>query len=257
MVVDLEKLNKARAKLAEWDGKFSGKTKVRNRTNLLTGLLQHKDGSSFRGTSGTSRSGEVIYYYVNDKNKISVGAEKIEKSILKAIECYKNDEEIQQYVIEATAQISTHLTVLDNQASDLRAKMADLKRREKKLIEMTMERSSADAIVWLETQLKELGADRESFGNGIARLERERVAMEANRPDTKNMKASLEFVFKNFNKVEPAVQRNFLRQVLEKVVVSDKNKVEMYWRFPEVEKIFSQSCDNPGERFAYAEKWGG
>lgn len=88
-------------------------------------------------------------------------------------------------------------------------------------------------------------------------LERERMVLAETEPDPKNIKETLEFVFKNFKKAEPSVQRNFMRQVFEKIVVLNKYKVQVHWRFPEIKKTDSMTaCGSGGIGFALGRKLG-
>ncbi len=107
-VVDLEKLTLARNKIRELDEKFGRRTKVQSRNYLLTGLLKAEDGSPFQGISGTSKTGEKKYYYINKQTKyFSLPAEELEDAVVRAIGCFKNEDEVKSYVSDALKQITS------------------------------------------------------------------------------------------------------------------------------------------------------
>ena len=100
--------------------------------------------------------------------------------------------------------------------STLKEQLQSAKRRENELMDTFLgQPKSTRTTQWLDKRLADLEDERKGIEVGIARLERERVALAASEPDPKNVKATLEHVFKNFGKVEPSVQRNFVRQVFE------------------------------------------
>ncbi len=254
-VVDLGKLSRARAKVKEWDG-FIRKTRVKKRTNLLTGILVHEDGSSFRGLSGTGRSGKKSFYYWTDKHRFGINAVELEAAVINAIACYKDDDEVSQYTAEAVRQLSWNITGIDNQIANLKSRATEVKKKEGKLIETILEKPTESVANWLEIKLKELQEERKVIGAGIQKLEREKIAIESSMPNPKDMKKTLQFVFENFGKSEPSVQRNFMRQLFQKIVVSEKNKVKLYWRFTESTKPLPPGCDAGGQGFALGQNWG-
>lgn len=256
-VVDSVKLAAARDRLLEFRTRFNGKTKVRKRSYLLSGLLAHTDGSTFHGRSGTSKTGERHFYYWCRKKKISIGADELEKAVVKAIACYKNEQEIQKYTSEAVAQISTGLDLVQVQIVLMRKMRSELKRKEGKLLDTLLEGAGGNAFQWLEGQLKNLKDECESLEKKIHRLEREKSVMEQHLPNPKNMQKMLEFVFLNFADAEPSVRRSFMRQVFDRIEVSDNNEVKLFWCFPEIKKPPPEPDQGAGGNgFAYEEKWG-
>lgn len=256
-VVDLEKLYAAREKLTEWDAMVT-KTRRRNRTNLLAGILVHADGTPFRGTSGTRKDKELEYYYRHDKRKITLNAEELEQKIIDGLACYQNEREVQEYIAEATRQLHSNAETIDHQVLKLKDQIKEIRKREAGILDaMTGANKTARTGKWLDERLQEIEKERAEAEAGIHRLEREKQAVLASRPDPRNVKATLEYVFQNFRKAEPAVQRNLMRQVFEKIVVENKHQVKAYWRFPEIAKpAFPEACGAGGSGFSLALKWG-
>ena len=232
-VVDLAKLERARLRLTEWD-QSGNKTRRRNRTNILHGLIQYEDGSEFKGNSGTARNGEMISYYQNRKHGVSLIADELEAKIIESISCYKDDQEIQGYVSEAVRQFSKGIESLQTQIGQLQGDLRDLCDRERGLVDGLKHVPSNRVASFLEEQLNKIDADRKQLEVGIARLEREKLGLQGDLPNPRNMKATLQFVFENFGKAEGAVKRNFMRQLFEKIVVYSDNRVGLFWRFPEM-----------------------
>jgi len=72
------------------------------------------------------------------------------------------------------------------------------------------------------------------------------------------MQKTLEYVFLNFADAEPSVRRSFLRQVFDRIEVTDDNQVKLFWRFPEIKNPPpNPDCGSGGNGFAYRQKWGG
>lgn len=256
-VVDPSKLAAARARLLEFQTRFNGKTKVRKRTYLLSGLLAHSDGSTFHGRLGNSKTGEKYFYYWCKKKKISISADDLEKEVVRAIACYKNEQEIQKYTSEAVAQLSTSLDMVQDQIETMRKRLGELKQKEGKLLDAFLAGKGGSAIEWLEGQLKNFKGECESLETKIHALEREKSFVEKHLPNPKNMQKTLEYVFLNFADAEPSVRRSFLRQVFDRIEVTDDNQVKLFWRFPEIKN----PPPNPdrgsgGNGFAYQVKWG-
>jgi prefoldin subunit 5 len=215
----------------------------------LTGILEYKDGSSFRGTSGTSANGEKSYYYINDRHKISIGAEKLEKAVIDSLACFKDDEEVQGYAKEAIQQMASGFEIIDDQVRTLRTSLGEIKKRELGLIDALSTGAKIENVsAWLQDQLGTIKDERTEVERSIERLEREKAAIEAHSPSARNMKKTLSYVFEHFGKAEPSVQRNFIRQVFDKIVVCEKNVIKLFWRFAD--------CDAGGEKFALGREWG-
>ena len=102
---------------------------------------------------------------------------------------------------------------------------------------------------WLEQQVSEAGQEKAQIENSIDVLTREKAAIERSRPSLRNMKKTLEFVFTNFSKAKPSEQRNFFREVFDKIVVFGQNQIRLVWRFAE--------SGFGGEMFALEKEWGG
>lgn len=64
--------------------KGMGKNTKVKRVSPLSGLLQHSDGTTYRGFSGTGRT-QTSYYYRNDKHKINIRADLIEADAAKIV----------------------------------------------------------------------------------------------------------------------------------------------------------------------------
>lgn len=257
-VVDPLKLASARERLQEFKTRFNGKTKVRKRNYLLSGLLIHSDGSTFHGRLGNSKTGEKYFYYWCKKKKISIPADDLEKEVVRAIACYKNEQEIQKYTSEAVAQLSTSLDIVQDQIESMRKRLGELKRKEGKLLDTLLEGTGGNAIQWLEGQLKNLQGECESLEKKIHSLEREKSVVEQHLPNPKSMQKTLEYVFLNFTDAEPSVRRSFLREVFDRIEVTDGNQVKLFWRFPDLKNPPPiPDCGSGGNGFAYDENWGG
>lgn len=242
----------------EWDS-FSKKTRVRQRTYLLTGLLQHQDGSPYGTTGGTSKTGAKKYYYRNDKHKLSIDADKLEEKVIQAISAYQDDAEIKEYVLEATRQLQSNVAVLDKQIVTLKDQLKENKKKEDDLMGALLSQKKTERTSeWLDRRLAELEQERKDLETNIVRMERERTVLADSEPDLQNVKATLEYVFKNFKKAEPSIQRNFMRQVFERIVVMSKQQVKVFWRFPEIAKPIPSiaACGGGGNGLALEKDWG-
>lgn len=66
--------------------------------------------------------------------------------------------------------------------------------------------------------------------------------------EAKHFKKSLKVVFDRLEASEPSVRRGIVRQLIEKITVYRKNKVEIRWRV---------LCDTGGGMFDFDKEWGG
>lgn len=259
-VVDLDKLGRARAKLDEWD-KLGNRTRNKNRVNFLAGLLQCEDGSLFAGDGGgTSANGKYLPSYKNKLHGISLKAELIESKVIEAISCYKNDDEMFSYFSSAVAQINQSSDVVQEQITHLKSQLREIQTRERELSSSITKMTSERVTAFLEEQLSQIDRERNEAEQGIVRLDAEKAAIQTRLPNLKNMKDMLEFVFKNFDKAEDAVKRNFMRQLFEKIVVYKDNQIGLFWKFADEssgsEPIVPPVCDTGGHDQGLKNKWG-
>ncbi len=135
---------------------------------------------------------------------------------------------------------------------ELRQRQQEIKIKEAKLDAVFVQKEPSEALTWLDGRLKDIRTEKEELSSALDRLEREKQVLMNNQPNPREMKQTLEYVFKNFRKVEPSIQRNFLRQVFDRIEVGKDYKVHLFWRFPELEN----ACDTGGEGFVLANKTG-
>jgi len=78
------------------------------RIYLLTGLLKYEDDSNFEGLSGTSKTGNRYYYYINRGNNLTVNAIEIEQAVINGFKrVFADNKELEACVILNTLEISS------------------------------------------------------------------------------------------------------------------------------------------------------
>ena len=88
-----------------------------------------------------------------------------------AIAFYQNDEEVKDYVAQATTQLRSNVTVLDKQMAVLKDQLHGNKKREEELTDALLAQKKYDRPgQWLDKRLAEL--ERKGIETGISRLER-------------------------------------------------------------------------------------
>ncbi len=222
------------------------------RIYILSGFLYFEDDSSFVGQSGTARKGNIHYYYYNKKNKVSLSAPDLEKSVIKSMRIFENDEKMIAYANELKKDSFTKLDFVKQQILKIEKELKGVRKKENDLMDNLNSMSSSGTvrvIEWLDQQLKEIEERKIVLQKNIVELEKEQDNLADKYVDAKSLKYSLSVVFDKLDSAAPDVQRGIVRQLFKKITVSKNNKVNIDWRIP--------CCGQGGEIASYRNEWGG
>ena len=167
-----------------------------------------------------------------------------------ALRMFENDEKMVAYANEINRTTFSKVEFAERQMKEVSKELKKLSEEEAGLGDRlgSVADASGSVLKWLEKQLGEIEAKRNSLMQSHRELQLELDRLSTLSMEAKHLKKSLKVVFDRFERSEPAMQRGILRQLIEKVVVYRGNKVEVRWRVP---------CDEGGRRFDLKEEWGG
>lgn len=253
-VVPIDLFQRVQDTIKELEDGRSRQNRLGTRVYLLTGLLQHEDESKYRGLSGTSKTGDRHYYYWNEKNKISINAEKIEDAVLQSLkQAYENDEELDSYLKDIQYAKVSNLDIICSQIQNLEAELRSIATDDGKLLEQLKSAAKSSgtskAIQWLEQQVSVNEERKLELETQILELQRDRSVLERSSTDRGHFRTAVSKLFHTLTKADPVHKRGFLRQVFKKIEVCSDNVVKISWGIP--------ACDSGGLEFFSGNEWGG
>ena len=208
------------------------------RVYLLTGLLYHSDGSSFRGLSGKSRLGSRRYYYYNETHKLSIAALEIEKAIFASLKAaYENDAELSDYMGQIERHRFSQLDCINQQIKSVKNELKKLTDQDQMLISnfasATTGGTTPKTLQLIEEQITKNEILRSEYEGRLAAMEKEKDNLGGSTVNAKKLRSRLENVFSQMLKDDPAKQRNFLRAIFKKIEISGDAQVKLTWAIPE------------------------
>lgn len=224
---------------------------VRHNYVLNRGLLWcGKCGAEMEGICATGRKG-IRYYYYRCKNhecRFNVPAGEIEGLVLGRLKELALREDILAELVTATnQQLHQEMPQLLQQKAVLQRDLTEVKNTADGLMSQWATLAGSDGGMFLKEKLDSLAKRRRELEDGIASLETavEEIEREAVSRDT--VKAALEKMDGVFASLQPHQQKELVRLVLHKAVLSEEEiKIALYGRPPE-EGRFAEllEADNP------------
>lgn len=250
-VINRHLFEKVQAALAQHESLRTNMNRRGDKIYLLTGLLFHKNGSSFSGHSGTSRSGKKVCYYFDSKTKMRIDADKIEQKILKSLSNTFEDEIEIETKSKALSDSKEHqVRLIDTRIEEFHKELSEIKNKETLILtNLTTIAAPSDTVTqWLEDQINEVRKSRKHIGEQIQELEDKKDFLKSSVSDLRSIKSNALKIFLKMKKADPINQRHFLRQIIEKIEMSPSGEVLIIWR---VSDLFTA----PEETVASDKKW--
>ncbi len=250
-IVSRDLFDRAQQAVQRVEAQGRNKNRNINRIYLLSGLLSYEDGSSMKGISGTSRNGNIHYYYRNEQNKFSVDAAGLEKAVTQSLRMFENNEKMIGYANEIRRETCSRVDFLEQQIRKAKAELTRIDTEEKGLTEKINAVSSESpqrVMEWINGQLLDLDKRRQETKLGMAQMERERSLLADKYSDAKSLARSLKIVFDKLEDSPPEVQRGIFRQLFKRITLHRDNQVRIEWNVP--------SCDTGGALVFSGENWG-
>ena len=255
-VVCAETFQRVQDKLQELEAQRANLNRLGTRIYLLTGILFHEDGTTYRGISGTSKTGTRYYYYWNDTNKISVDAEKIEAAVFTSLrEAFEDNQELERYAGELKQAKYSKLDVIESQIRRIESDLRKLASDDGAGVFMAQvkERASAQgmqsSLAWLEQQLAQSQARKLDLETSLIELEKEKEHLLAAEVGKGPLRSVVGRMFQRLTGLTPVQQRGFLREIFKRIEVCSSNLVRISWAIPD--------RDFGGNEFFPSKEWGG
>ncbi len=253
-IVDEEKFIRVQ-KLIEVNDRSNGNRAraVRHNYILNGGLLWcGKCGAEMEGLCGTGRHGIRYYYYrcKNSECRFKVPAGEIEELLLgRFTELAVREDILAELVTATNQQLHQEMPRLLEQRTLLQRELAEVKNMADGLMSQWATVSGSDGGTFLKEKLDSLAKRRRELEDGIASLDTavEEIEREAISRDT--VKTALRKMDGVFASLQPHQQKELVRVVLHKAVLSDEEiKIALYGKPPE-EGRFTQLLEADKPRF--------
>jgi len=238
-IVDEEKFHQVQRLLAANDRSNGNRARaVRHNYILNSGLLWcGKCGAEMEGICGTGSKG-IKYYYYRCKNRecrFKVPAGEIEGLILGRLKELALREDILAELVTATnEQLHQEMPQLLQQKALLQRELTEVKNTADGLMSRWATIAGSEGDAFLKEKLDSLAKRRRELEEGIASLEVAVGEIERDAVSRDTVKAALEKMDGVFASLQPHQQKELVRLVLHKAVLSEEEiKIALYGRPPE------------------------
>ena len=228
-----------------------------NRIFPFSNILKHEDGSDFTGFSGTARSGNLHYYYRNNKNKVHLKANALEEAVFGGLKrIYENDEELGAHVKAILANKTNKLDVIKGQLRKIDNELKELEVKEEALGDKLSSFSGANLKIlnWLEKNLATIEKAKEEKLEIRQALDHEHRTLSEKTLTAKSLREILKVLFENIVKAPLEAQRGLIRQVCDKIVYLGDGQVQVVWS---LDIIPAGKCVSGGRELYLGFEWGG
>jgi site-specific DNA recombinase len=241
-IIEEEKFYKVQELLKKNNAtKHNGAKHIRHTYILNAGLLWCGEcGEQMEGRCGTGSKGVKYYYYLckNKDCRFKVPASEIEGVIIERIGQLAADPEIMQNIIKTTNEkLQSDLPKMVEQKNVLEADLADVQKTADGIMEQWESLASDDGAVFLKEKLDQLGKRRNQIESALEKIELAVAEIQQDAVDHKLVMKALEDFTDVFNCIPPYQQKDLMRLVLHKAIVSHTSmKIALYGRLPEIDK---------------------
>lgn len=237
-VIDKQLFEKVQKQIEINDNARANTNRRGDRVFLFTGLLENQNGATFSGTSCVPRNKVKKSYYIESKSKTRIDADLLEEKVLKTL-CY---------TIETQAELEKHSKYLSDAKNQ---KIADIDAKIKLLQTGITENEQKEAAIvlglttiaskaseltieFLNEQIRQITTFKKQSGEQLENLHQELADLKKTEVDLKKFQKRALKTFLQMKKADRIQLRNFLRQVIEKIVVKHSGEVLITWKFSEM-----------------------
>ncbi|GEM_PF-3128636 len=251
-VVETTLFEKVQKQLAVNDSARANLNRRGNKVYLFTGLLYHTNGASYAGQSAICRNGQRKNYYFESATKSRIDADRLEEKVLKDLcKSIESEVELEKHIKTISDTRDKKVNIIASEIKRRRSELEDIAKKEfdiVKGISALGTQGSPTTLKWLEEQVNLVSRAKNNCGERLSELEQEREQLlKADVNLKKHQNQALE-IFRRMKKADPVRQRQFLRQVLEKVEISPSGEVRIIWKFSGV-------FTGPEEMVASGQNW--
>ncbi len=261
-IIDEETFSKVKHLLKENSAtKHNAATKTRHTYILNSGLLWcDKCRHEMEGTCGTSRTGDIYYYYrcKNKDCRFKLPADQLEKIVLELIQkIVIHDDTAEEIIKSANENFIKELPQLKQQKKMLEKELVEVKNFADGIMKKWASVTSEDSSILLQEKLDELAKRRMQIEEGIRSLETALDEIKCDLLKKDEITSALNNFIEVFLKSKPYQQKDLIRLVLQKVSISDESiKIALYGKYPDTglfEEIASGVCNK--KMFAQTSTW--
>lgn len=238
-VVPIALFEQVQAQLKKQASGKKNQNRLGTRVYLLSGILQHEDGSTLSGTSGTGRSGIRRYYYSSKIHKLTIDAEAVEKAVLSKLEDYcRSEKKLEDVVQQLRSKKLSQLELLKQQENDVRRTAKDLQMKEEgftKILMTQKDGSTPETLEMIEAQLSKHKKQKEELSLQLVSIEKDRTDLQTNETEIKTVKTKVDELLVRLKQAAPLSKRTLLRSIFQKIELRNGNEIKIYWGFNNLE----------------------
>ena len=235
--------------------------KIRHTYILNSGLLGcDKCGHEMEGTCGTSRTGDTYYYYrcKNKDCRFKLPADQLERIVLELIQkIVVNEGTAEEIIKSANEHFIEELPQLKQQKKMLEKELVDVKNYADGIMKKWVTVTSEDSNSILREKLDELAKRRMQIEEGIRSLAMAIDEIKCDLLKKDEIVEALNNFLEVFHTSKPYQQKDLIRLVLQKVLISDEIiKIALYGKYPDAglfNETVSAVCNE--KKFAQTSTW--
>ena len=197
--------------------------------------MQHQNGATYSGQSAICRNGRRKNYYYESKTKSRIDADQLEDKILKSLSgSIEQEVELEKHIRSVTDSRNKKVEIVNAEMKRLRQEMGENEKKELDLVKGLSAlggNASVTTLKWLDDQVKAVEQVKSQCGERLAELEREKEKLLRAEVNLKKYQDQALGIFRKMKKAAPVRQRQFLRQVLEKIEISHSGEIRIDWKF--------------------------
>jgi DNA invertase Pin-like site-specific DNA recombinase len=237
-VIDVGLFEKVQIQIAQNDGARANLNRRGTKIYLLTGILHDQNGATYAGQSAICRNGKRKNYYYEAKTKSRIDADQLEEKILRSLSgSIENNVELDKHSHSISQARSRKIEVITAEINRLKSEVIDVEKKELEIIKglsFLGLGASEDTMKWLNNQVRVVEQSRRSTGERLEELSREKEQLLKTEINLKKYQNRAIEIFRRMKKAAPIKQRQFLRQVIEKIELNPSGEVRIDWKFSEV-----------------------
>lgn len=261
-LIDMNLWNQVQKKVTELSNS-SGKYKSGDNRiyPLSSGLLQHRDGTHFKGYCGNGRT-QSSYYYRNVRHKINIKAPVIEQDALKVVtEIVKKGPRFQEAIKRFGGDVADHIQFLESQLSNLEGQFHQVTQDKKSYLE------NLGTLLKSCEGLEEIKAIKEGFKDHLDQITKKQKDLEQQIEQVKrsiteskgsrftwnNIGDQAERILRIISENDPLALKQAYRALFSSVVIEDEDENGIR----KINYVLGEACeDDCGPRLEMVEAGG-
>ena len=200
-----------------------------DRIYLLSGILQHPDGSPFHGRSGKGRNGYVSLYYTNPKNNISINAVPVEEEAKKMVsEIIQKTPTLKSALLRRAEECSRITQLLDHNVTTVVSRIAELE-KEKATVDRRLDfllsnndiKAANEFMEEYVVSAKSLITEITKHQAQLENLRKKRKDLEESSFNWREVGSQAIKIQKVIQENDPAALKATYRELFEKIIICD------------------------------------